>query len=241
MMKKTLIVLNSLILLVFLAAWAPKEANDHSNETNLVIGDWCSGTVVDKKYNLIATANHCIEPLKAIYIGYKETSNGDKIRVVVTKYKSVVVTLNKFDLEGNLYSQSKYSADVIGYDPKSDVAILRVFDKSKYFNKEAHLSSKPVKIGDPVYTIGNPYGFESVISRGFVSKAKLHFQYKGTDTDTIVFTAMIAPGSSGGALYNDNGEYIGMTNWGLAGGPYLASPAENIRRLIVKLRYWDNL
>lgn len=238
MMKKTLIVLNSLILLVFLAAWAPKEANDHSNETNLLVGTWCSGTVIDKKERLIATANHCVELLKLFHTGYRETFDDKKVRVVTMRYKPVEVTLNKFDLEGNLYSKSIYTAEVVGIDVKSDIAILKVFDKTKFFNSEARLSFKPVKKGDVVYAIGNPLGFEAVTTPGIISKAKLHFIYKDTDAVVIVFTAMIAPGSSGGALYNDNGEYIGMTNWGLPGGPYMASPASNIRNLLIKLRYW---
>ncbi len=98
------------------------------------------------------------------------------------------------------------------------------------------MRAEPVKYGDKVYTVGFPMGFTQTVAEGLISKPKLYYDFGNGKLAVMIFTAYMAPGSSGGGLFNDNGELIGITNWGKAGGPYLASPVSNVINLLKELR-----
>jgi S1-C subfamily serine protease len=68
--------------------------------------------------------------------------------------------------------------------------------------------TEAVQEGEPVYAIGNPYGFTNTISRGIVSGLRQDSTFHYIQTD-----AAISPGNSGGALVNGKGELIGMPTW----------------------------
>jgi S1-C subfamily serine protease len=137
------------------------------------------------------------------------------------------LTLYKFDEEGNEIGYVKYDSIVKEVDENTDVAVLKIVSKEMPTD-EATLSTEKVKYGDVVYTIGQPLGFLQTINQGFITKPIFPFQ----KVKAIVFSAYINKGSSGGGLYNNKGDLIGLTNWGIPGGPYLASPVENLIKLL---------
>lgn len=230
-------VLFSILALVLLTGWSQKEIDHQINETNLIIGNWCSGTVIDKKKKLIVTANHCLGRITYFETLNKELDKDRVVRVIRKMYHKVPVSSMKYTDEGDLYSETNFYAEVLGVNIQSDLAILRVvYPSGISFSEEASLSGKKVRRGDRVYSVGNPFMFDGSLSEGIVSRPKLLLDLPGGTLEIISFTAHIYPGSSGGALYNDSGELIGITNWGQMGGPYFASPASNIRNLLIFLR-----
>jgi S1-C subfamily serine protease len=91
------------------------------------------------------------------------------------------------------------------YDEKSDIAVLKIDAQGLDFFS---LLSRPVRIGERVYAIGNPRGLEQSISEGIVSGDR-----EEDGTSWIQHSAPISPGSSGGALISSRGELLGINSW----------------------------
>lgn len=105
----------------------------------------------------------------------------------------------------------------IGIDPDNDVALLKI-------NPRGDVA---VRIGDPsrlkpgmvVYALGNPKGLTKTFSSGIVSAVRK--KDNEIRNCVIQYTASISPGSSGGALLNENGELVGITSLNFSGGQNL--------------------
>ena len=97
-------------------------------------------------------------------------------------------------------------ADLMGIDVEKDILILKIQDKK--FPSIKIGDSKTLTIGQRVYAIGSPLGFENTISEGIISGLRNDDE---TGRDFIQITASISPGSSGGAVINDKGELIGIS------------------------------
>ncbi len=115
-----------------------------------------------------------------------------------------------------------YSADLVGKDASSDIAVLKVKDGSG-FKTITFGDSDNIRIGEWVMSIGSPFGLEQSVATGIVSAtsrsqimdAQSSLQQGGSGETTIYpnmiqTDAAINPGNSGGALVNENGELIGI-------------------------------
>ncbi|MDB4952606.1 MAG: peptidase [Myxococcales bacterium] len=97
---------------------------------------------------------------------------------------------------------------LVGADPKSDIALVRI--DSKNLKPIAIADSSKLRIGDVVIAVGNPFGIGQTVTMGIVS-AVSRVDLGITDYDDFIQTdAAINPGSSGGALVNMDGELIGI-------------------------------
>jgi len=103
---------------------------------------------------------------------------------------------------------TELDAEVIGRDPKTDVALIRVESDKKLFVIPLGDSSV-VRPGEWVVAIGNPFGLEHTVTAGIVS-AKHRIIGQGSYDDYIQTDAAINPGNSGGPLINLKGEVIGI-------------------------------
>lgn len=134
--------------------------------------------------------------------GYILTNNH-----VVDGASTVTVTLN---------NRREYKARVVGTDPKTDIAIVKI-DATDLPAITIGDSDK-AQIGDYVLAVGNPFGVGQTVTMGIVSatsRANLGIEdYE----DFIQTDAPINPGNSGGALVNDRGELIGINTAILANG-----------------------
>jgi serine protease Do len=110
----------------------------------------------------------------------------------------------------------EYNARVVGTDPKTDIAVLKVDAGS--LEPITIGDSDKVQVGDYVLAVGNPFGVGKTVTMGIVSatgRANLGIEdYE----DFIQTDASINPGNSGGALVNDRGELIGINTAILANG-----------------------
>ena len=126
--------------------------------------------------------------------GYILTNNH-----VVEGAKEVTVTLA---------DKKEYDAEIIGLDPKTDLAVLKIQSK-KAFPAAAMGNSEQLKVGDWVLAIGNPFGLNHTVTSGIVS-AKGRVIGAGPYDDFIQTDASINPGNSGGPLFNMKGEVVGI-------------------------------
>ncbi len=103
----------------------------------------------------------------------------------------------------------EYPAKVIGTDPKTDLALIKV-KPDKDFPKPLTLGdSDKIRVGDWVIAVGNPFGLSETVTAGIIS-AKGRVIGAGPYDDFLQTDAAINPGNSGGPLFNMKGEVIGI-------------------------------
>jgi len=112
------------------------------------------------------------------------------------------------DITVNFNDGTKLKAEVVGKDPKTDLAVLRVkSDKPLKFVKFG--DDQTSRVGDWVVAIGNPFGFDSSVSAGILSARNRRIN-SGPYDNFIQTDAAINRGNSGGPLFNMDGEVIGI-------------------------------
>ena len=110
----------------------------------------------------------------------------------------------------------QFDAEVLGRDPLTDVAVIKLKGKTGKLPALALGDSDALRVGDWVMAIGNPFGLASTVSAGIIS-AKAREIGAGPYDDFLQTDAAINPGNSGGPLFNLKGEVIGI-NTAIVGG-----------------------
>lgn len=104
----------------------------------------------------------------------------------------------------------EYDAKLVGADPKSDVAVVRLEEAPAGLRWVPFGDSDSLRLGEPVVAIGSPFGLSSTVTLGIVS-AKGRENVGIVDYEDFIQTdAAINPGNSGGALVNLDGELVGI-------------------------------
>jgi S1-C subfamily serine protease len=133
--------------------------------------------------------------------------------VVLTNYHVVQDTTN---LSVTFSNGHGYSSTVLGTDPYSDLAVISVNNApSSEFKPVTIVSSAPLRVGEPVIAIGNPYGLVGSLTTGVVSatgRTIIEDTAGGYAIANIIQTSTpINPGNSGGPLLNSVGNVVGIT------------------------------
>jgi serine protease Do len=141
-------------------------------------------------------------------------------------------------------------ATLVGADPDSDLAVIKVAVSSDLLHPVALADSKQVKVGQLAVAIGNPFGLSGSMSVGIVSALERSLPSSETAQssqggsysipDIIQTDAAINPGNSGGVLLNELGQVIGVTNAiesssNSNSGVGFAIPAQIVQRVIPAL------
>ncbi len=131
----------------------------------------------------------------------------------------------------------RYTANVTGTDPFSDLAVIKINENTTNIPKPLVVgNSSELKVGDQVVAIGNPFGLDSSMTTGIVSQIGrlLSIDERGFSIPNAIQTdALINPGNSGGPLLNMKGEVIGVNTAGIfPGGIGLAVPSNTVLKII---------
>jgi len=156
--------------------------------------------------------------------GYAVTNNH-----VVDHAKSVQVTTD----DGSIYT-----AKVIGTDPKTDLALIKVEGKSDF--TYVNLESQVPRVGDWVVAVGNPYGLGGTVTAGIIS-AEGRDIGAGPYDNYIQIDAPINKGNSGGPTFDTNGNVIGVNTaiYSPSGGSVgigFDVPAPTVKMIVAQLK-----
>ncbi|TBN04400.1 PDZ domain-containing protein [Hyunsoonleella flava] len=162
--------------------------------------------------------------------GYIITNNH-----VVDKSQELSVTLN---------NNKTYEAEIVGTDPKTDIALLKI-EADEELPVVTFGDSDDAKIGEWVLAVGNPFNLTSTVTAGIISaKAR---DLSGNASQAFIQTdAAVNPGNSGGALVNTNGELIGIntaitSQTGSYVGYSFAVPSNIARKVVNDIMEYGNV
>ena len=166
----------------------------------------------------------------------------DKTGHIVTNYH---VIEGADEIEVSFSNRDTLRATIVGSDPSTDIAVLRVQSTSRGLAPLAFGNSDTVRVGDPVVAIGNPFGLRRTATAGIVSavQERTITAPNGYPIDHVIQTdAQINSGNSGGPLLSDRGEVIGVNSQiaradGSTGnvGIGFAVPSNTVKEVVAQL------
>lgn len=156
-----------------------------------------------------------IEPDTGIERTYKPQQAGVGSGLIVSSDGHILTNNHVIDgadaLEVELFNGRVYDAEVIGTDPNSDVALLKIYASGLQPVRMGDSSS--MQVGDWVLAIGSPFGLSQTVTAGIISATNRQtgiISGSGGYEDFLQTDASINPGNSGGPLVNLRGEVIGI-------------------------------
>ncbi|MBL4658450.1 MAG: Do family serine endopeptidase [Flavobacteriales bacterium] len=165
--------------------------------------------------------------------GYIVTNNH-----VIDGANNIQVTLN---------NQRTYTAEVIGSDPSTDLALLKIDARDMDYIQFAN--SDHVQVGEWVLAVGNPYNLTSTVTAGIVSAKGRNIgilRDKFKIESFIQTDAAVNPGNSGGALVNTRGELVGINSaiaspTGSYSGYSFAIPVNMVQKVVTDLKEFGSV
>lgn len=147
------------------------------------------------------------------------------------------------EIQITLFDGSSYSAQVVGQDAYSDIAVLKIDAPPELLYPVALGDSSLLRVGQRVFAIGNPFGLERTLTTGIISSLNRTLPGDGqrpTIRSAIQIDAAINPGNSGGPLLDSRGQLIGMNTaiasaTGQSSGVGFAIPSNSIQRAVLEL------
>ena len=148
------------------------------------------------------------------------------------------VVHNAERLEVTLNDKRTYEAEIIGTDPSTDLALIKINEENLPYM--VYGDSDDVRIGEWVLAVGNPFNLTSTVTAGIVSALARDINILGTNSAIESFIQTDAPvnrGNSGGALVNTKGELIGInaaiaSNTGSYTGYSFAIPVNIVKKVV---------
>ena len=173
-------------------------------------------------------------------------SDGAGSGIVLDRQGHVLTNFHVVDgareIQAVLYDGSSHSARVVGIDPATDVAVLKVEAPEAILHPVAFGTSNDLRVGQRVFAIGNPFGLERTLTTGIISSLNRSLPTRtGRSIKSIIQTdAAINPGNSGGPLVDSGSRLIGMTTaiasrTGQSAGVGFAIPVGTLARIVPQL------
>ena len=142
-----------------------------------------------------------------------------------------------------LFDGGDYEARLIGVDPPTDIAVLKINAPADSLYPVVFGSSSNLLVGQRVFAIGNPFGLERTLTTGIISSLNRSLPARRTGRmikSIIQIDADINPGDSGGPLLDSHGRVIGMntaiaSGTGTSAGVGFAIPVNTIARIVPQL------
>lgn len=186
---------------------ASKNQNNNSNTTNLA---------KNSINNVAETVGPTVVAISNSAEGFMgEVSQGSGSGIIFDPNGYIVTNNHVIDgadkITVKLASGKTLDAKLVGTDPKSDLAVIKVSAQNLPSAKFG--DSSKVRVGDVAIAIGNPLGeYAGSVTSGIISAVNRKIRYQGAVYNVFQTDAAINPGNSGGALCNESGEVIGINS-----------------------------
>ena len=157
------------------------------------------------------------------------------------------VVQNADEIKVTLNNKKTYSAELVGTDPTTDLALLKIDEEKLPFI--SYGNSDQIRVGEWVLAVGNPFNLTSTVTAGIVSAKGRDIDILGNDPmsglpsiESFIQTdAAVNPGNSGGALVNTKGELVGInaaikSNTGSFAGYSFAIPSNIVKKVVSDLK-----
>jgi serine protease Do len=190
-----------------------------------------SGPLADEFFRRFFDRERPFRERRSLGSGFVASPDG----YVVTNFH---VVRDASEVVVRLVDQREFKAQVVGTDPKTDLSLLKI--DARNLSTIPFGDSDKLEVGEPVMTIGNPFGLDQTVTTGIVS-AKERFIGSGPYDDFIQTDAAVNPGNSGGPLIDARGAVIGINtaifsqSGGWAGIGF-ATPVNLAKEILPQLR-----
>lgn len=232
----------ALLLLPSIAfGWETGDLNKTVDQTNFIVDSRCSGTLISLKYRLILTANHCVEH-KVTYYRVEEVIDGKLEEVKKRRFLDVPVVQKSYS-GSRAVGSSEYLTEIVARAEAKDLALLRIRAEKLPYTVESKFLPAGITLqrGETIWTAGNPNLLDASVSTGVISSMTRMFRVPWANNEEIPFLqhdAATTGGSSGGAVYSDDGYLIGVHVAGYRGVPLgFAVHPDTIRAFLDEMCY----
>jgi S1-C subfamily serine protease len=230
------------------AEWPSDRMDAQIDDTNIILGmqsnPMCSGTIISVKDRLILTAAHCVtDAYSTKTVTETDPKTGEVREKTIETSKYLDVWTNK-RVDSDVVSSMHYAAKPISRDAVLDVAILQVLDTDWKPKAAVPLAPKSYKIrrGQTIYIVGNPAGvLDASVSKGIISATQRKLQI-AADSETPYFQTDAAAigGNSGGGVFSDKGELIGVLSAGMRQSTItFVVPLSSVRAVLARAGFKD--
>ncbi|NQW37112.1 MAG: trypsin-like peptidase domain-containing protein [Flavobacteriales bacterium] len=195
------------------------------------------------------------DPISSFFYGGSSTRElkqvGTGSGVIISKDGYIItnnhVIENAKTLEITLNDKRKYNATIIGADPNTDIALVKIDEKDLPYIPFGN--SDNVKVGEWVLAVGNPFNLSSTVTAGIISAKgrNININKNNRAIESFIQTdAVVNPGNSGGALVNTRGELIGINSaiesiTGSYMGYSFAVPSNIAKKVIEDMMLYGNV
>ncbi len=198
--------------------------------------------------DFVETANIVTQAVVNITVksrnGAVPTSGGSG--VIISKDGYIITNNHVIDgggkVEVSLYNKRIHTATIVGKDPYTDLALLKI--DATGLNPLTYANSDNVQVGEWVLAVGNPFNLTSTVTAGIVSAKgrNINILQGLYSIESFIQTdAVVNPGNSGGALVNMKGELVGinaaiMSETGAYEGYSFAIPSNLVQKIVRDLK-----
>ncbi len=207
-------------------------------------------TIIHSGDAVVSVAEKCADSVVAIqtekvtysyWVGQYVTS-GSGSGVIISEDGYIVTCNHVIDgarsIKVIMTDGSTYEANLVGSDASNDIAVIKV--DARGFKPVTYGSSSALSVGEQVVAIGNPLGtLGGTVTQGIVSAKDREITIEDVTMRLIQTDTAVNPGNSGGALFNMNGDLVGIVNAKSSGsgieGLGFAIPLDNVKEIISDL------
>ena len=215
--------------------WPIADMNKMVDQTNFIVDDRCSGTLISLKEKLLLTNNHCVQHKVSVIEEEIVGEDGSINKVKREKFDDIPVTQNHYKGFAQVGS-SAFQTEIVAHDKKRDLAILRFKQDAIPFVIAAPILPNGIDLvrGELITIVGNPMLMEASVVRGEISSLTRQIEVGGDKRDYIQISGGMFGGNSGGALYNERGQLIGIPAAGSPSATFigLAIPVQSAKDML---------
>ncbi len=155
------------------------------------------------------------EAMMSDFFGQRQAATGAGSGVIISEDGTIItnnhVVAGAEKLLVTLADGTEYEGTVLGADPQQDIAVVKI--EATGLKAAVIGNSDEVQVGDFCLAIGNSLGeLSGTVTNGIISATQREVEVEGTTMNLFQMSAAVSPGNSGGGLFNERGELIGIVN-----------------------------